>query len=88
MRYVGDDTVTLTALQMAEKCASSGVEIYICPACKNSMRHENDELLCDTCRKNYPIQDGIPDFLLEELALSNDPELEENALHRSHGRHL
>jgi len=67
--------VPLNTLQMAEKSASCGVEIYVCPACKNSMRHKDRELLCDRCRKNYPIQDGIPDFLLEELAQSRDPEL-------------
>src|ERR1039458_8264208 len=64
-----------TAFQIAERCVHSGIEIYVCPACKNIVRYENDALLCDICRKTFPIQDGIPDFILEELSQSRDPVL-------------
>jgi SAM-dependent methyltransferase len=64
-----------TTFQVADRCARNGIEIYVCPICKNLVRHENDMLLCDSCRKNYPIQDEIPDFILEELSQSRDPVL-------------
>jgi SAM-dependent methyltransferase len=32
-------------------------------------------LRCTTCSKTYPIREGIPDFILEELSQSADPEL-------------
>ena len=64
-----------TEFQIAKRCGRSVIEMYVCPRCKNILRHEKDMLLCRTCSKAYPIQDGIPDFLLEELAQSKDPEL-------------
>ena len=41
-----------------------------------------------TCSQAYLIREGIPDFILEELSQSKDPELQEDALHRSDGTHL
>ncbi len=31
-----------------------------CPACKSSVNKEEDRYLCTTCKKAYPIEDGIP----------------------------
>jgi ubiquinone/menaquinone biosynthesis C-methylase UbiE len=39
------------------------------------LRQENGALHCSTCSKAYPLIDGIPDFILEELAQSADPVL-------------
>jgi ubiquinone/menaquinone biosynthesis C-methylase UbiE len=36
---------------------------------------EDGVLRCPTCSKAYPIRQGIPDFVLEELSRSADPEL-------------
>jgi len=49
--------------------------IYVCPVCKRLLRQEYSLLRCSTCPKDYPIRDGIPDFILEELSESADPEL-------------
>jgi uncharacterized protein YbaR (Trm112 family) len=54
---------------------SSGLESHVCLACKLTLSHGEDALRCDVCNQTYPIQEGIPDFLLEELAGSNDPVL-------------
>ena len=39
------------------------------------MRQEERELRCPTCSQAYPIREGIPDFILEELSQSGDPVL-------------
>ena len=39
------------------------------------MRQEERELRCPTCSQAYPIREGIPDFILEELSHSADPVL-------------
>ncbi|MHB8620732.1 MAG: Trm112 family protein [Chloroflexota bacterium] len=42
------------------------MEILACPACKTPIRQEGDRLICDNCRRRYPIRDGIPVMLLDE----------------------
>lgn len=42
------------------------LEILACPICKNSIREDKNELVCDTCRKAYPVRDGIPVMLIDE----------------------
>jgi len=42
------------------------LEILACPACKTPVREEGDRLVCTTCRRRYPIRDGIPVMLIEE----------------------
>lgn len=53
----------------------SELEIYVCPTCKGHLTKEAGLLCCPACRQAYPIRDGIPDFLREELSQSKDPEL-------------
>jgi SAM-dependent methyltransferase len=48
---------------------------YACPHCKRPVRADAAGLRCPACGKTYPIADGIPDFLGEDLARSADPEL-------------
>ena len=45
---------------------------YVCPACKGPLQCDELVLRCVTCRKSYPANGGIPDFLLEDLATSSD----------------
>lgn len=45
------------------------LEILACPACKTSVRQEDDWLVCQKCKRRYPIRDGIPIMLLEEAQL-------------------
>jgi uncharacterized protein YbaR (Trm112 family) len=50
-------------------------DIYACPVCKRLLRQQGGVLRCPTCSQAYPIREGIPDFVLEELSRSADPEL-------------
>ena len=54
---------------------SSELGIYACPVCKRLLHQIEDVLRCSTCSKAYPIKEGIPDFVIEELSQSKDPQL-------------
>ena len=51
------------------------VGIYACPTCKHLLHQENSMLRCPKCSQSYPIIQGIPEFIFEELSRSTDPEL-------------
>jgi SAM-dependent methyltransferase len=59
----------------AATSVANDLEVYACPVCKRLLRQEEGALHCQTCSKTYPISDGIPDFILEELSRSADPVL-------------
>ena len=44
------------------------LEILACPACdaRPPVRLEGDWLICDVCKRRYPIRDGIPVMLVDE----------------------
>jgi hypothetical protein len=42
------------------------LKILACPACKTSVRLEDQKLICDQCDRRYPIRDGIPIMLMDE----------------------
>ncbi len=44
------------------------LEILACPACKGDIEYDmkNEKLICNDCKKKYPIKDGIPVMLVEE----------------------
>ena len=48
---------------------------YVCPTCKCPLSEETSGLRCNTCSRTYPVRECIPDFVLEELSQSADPEL-------------
>jgi SAM-dependent methyltransferase len=54
---------------------TSELGIYACPACKRPLRQEESALRCPACSQTYPIAEGIPDFIQEELSRSKDPVL-------------
>ena len=58
--------------KVAEKSAGSELGIYACPACKRLLHQEERVLRCPSCSQAYPIRDGIPDFIGEELSQSKD----------------
>ena len=60
---------------IADTPVDNVLEIYACPVCKRLLRQAERELRCSTCSQAYPIREGIPDFILEELSKSADPEL-------------
>jgi uncharacterized protein YbaR (Trm112 family) len=42
------------------------LDILACPVCKKPVELRDDGLVCGSCRKAYPIRDGIPIMLIEE----------------------
>lgn len=46
------------------------LDILACPVCKVGVRLENNMLLCDKCKRQYPIKDDIPVMLVEEAGKS------------------
>jgi uncharacterized protein len=47
------------------------LEILCCPSCRGAVRElkDHDGLECASCRRVYPILDGIPVMLVEESRL-------------------
>ncbi len=50
-------------------------DLYVCPQCKGVLQEEADHLHCSACMRNYPIVNGIPDFLLVRSEESQNPYL-------------
>jgi ubiquinone/menaquinone biosynthesis C-methylase UbiE len=46
---------------------------YVCPVCKLPLISKIDRLFCQQCGIEYPIDNGIPDFILEDLSKSAHP---------------
>lgn len=42
------------------------VAILVCPVCHQPLCEERDWLVCEPCRRRYPVRDGIPVLLVEE----------------------
>lgn len=47
--------------------------LYACPDCKGPLHLASVALCCTHCKEAFPIWEGIPDFLLEELSESDSP---------------
>ncbi len=54
--------------------------VYACPVCKRPLRQEKGVLCCSACSEAYPIREGVPDFIREELSQSADPVLRRMAV--------
>ncbi len=50
------------------------LEILACPACHGELVLAKDRLICRTCQRRYPIEDGIPILLVEEAELPEKPD--------------
>ena len=37
--------------------------LLACPACQGDVKLEGDEIACQSCKRHYPIVDGIPVLL-------------------------
>ena len=48
---------------------------YVCPSCKGELELRQETLVCLPCQVSYPIINGIPDFILEDLSHSSSPVL-------------
>lgn len=43
------------------------LNILVCPICKKDVKLENDRIVCTQCSRQYPIKDGIPVMLADEV---------------------
>jgi uncharacterized protein YbaR (Trm112 family) len=54
---------------------AENLKVYACPQCRSNLKATAGSLECANCGKSYEICDGIPDFLLGDLARSAHPVL-------------
>ncbi len=45
------------------------LDVLACPVCKSPLSLGTDCLKCATCRRVYPIRDGIPILLVDEAII-------------------
>ncbi len=45
------------------------LEILACPVDHAPVREDGEHLVCDACRRRYPVRDGIPVMLVDEAEL-------------------
>jgi uncharacterized protein len=50
------------------------LKILACPACDDRppLRMDGESLVCDCCRRVYPVQDGIPILLVDEATIPEE----------------
>ena len=41
-------------------------DILACPKCHGELRRDENYFICDSCELKFPIEDGIPNFLIDE----------------------
>jgi len=39
------------------------LNILACPSCKGNLKEKENTLICDKCKKKYPIKEDIPNLL-------------------------
>ena len=44
------------------------LELLVCPVDKADLRLEGETLVCTVCGRRYPIEDGIPNMLVEDAS--------------------
>jgi uncharacterized protein YbaR (Trm112 family) len=57
--------------ERAAAAAAAGIslellDLLVCPVDKAELRLDGTTLVCTTCGRTYPIEDGIPNMLIEE----------------------
>lgn len=45
------------------------LDILACPACKKPVVIEGEKIVCSSCKRRYPIKDGIPVMLIDEAEM-------------------
>lgn len=48
------------------------LNILACPACKSEVTEEENKIVCVSCKRRYPIREGIPIMLIEEAEKPSD----------------
>jgi uncharacterized protein YbaR (Trm112 family) len=57
--------------ERAAAAAEAGISLdllnlLVCPVDKAELRLDGTVLVCTTCQRRYPIEDGIPNMLVED----------------------
>lgn len=53
---------------MSKKSISEDLlEILACPYCKEEVELKGEVLVCEKCGREFPVKDGIPQMLPDEL---------------------
>lgn len=42
------------------------LKILACPVCKGEVKWQEEKIICISCKRKYPIREGIPVMLEEE----------------------
>jgi SAM-dependent methyltransferase len=42
--------------------------VFVCPFCRTVLQEHDTNLRCLTCKRVFPVSDGIPDFLTEDMS--------------------
>ena len=63
--------ILLDATDVAGAAAAVGMnqdlfELLVCPVDREDLRLDAGQLICTSCGRIYPIEDGIPNMLVEE----------------------
>jgi len=53
------------------------LEILACPKCKGELEYKKDYFVCAKCELLYMVEDGIPNFLIEEAVKLDSKKMEE-----------
>ena len=40
--------------------------ILACPACRGDVEEKGEKIVCVSCRREYPVRNGIPIMLVDE----------------------
>ncbi len=57
-----DQTEHGTASTISEELLA----LLVCPVDKEPVRADGDHLVCTACGRKYPVEDGIPNMLVQE----------------------
>ena len=49
------------------------IDILACPACQQKVGLEENTIICSSCGRAYPIREGIPVMLPEDIQENHDP---------------
>jgi 2-polyprenyl-3-methyl-5-hydroxy-6-metoxy-1,4-benzoquinol methylase len=60
-------------------------DLLICPQCRGSLNNKVTYYACSACRRDYPVQDGIPRFIGD---LSDDVQQIRRSFHLEHSKYL
>ncbi len=52
---------------MSETIDEELLEILACPYCKKEVELEGEKIICPECEREFPIEDGIPNMLPDDL---------------------